>query len=123
MFDLQKPTTQMLGRWQPWHRGHTTLFKQAYKKTGQVCIMVRTMELSEKNPFNLEQVRDKIIESLHSEGFKENYDYIIVYVPNIVDISYGRDVGYTITQHDLGQEIHSISATKIRAEMKAEGKI
>ena len=19
MFDLQKPTTQMLGRWQPWH--------------------------------------------------------------------------------------------------------
>ena len=33
-------------------------------------------------------------------------------VPNIVDISYGRGVGYILTEHDLGKEIHSISATK-----------
>ena len=41
MFDSQKPTTQMLGRWQPWHDGHTELFKRALAETGQVCIMVR----------------------------------------------------------------------------------
>ena len=29
MFDWTKPTTQMLGRWQPWHKGHTELFKRA----------------------------------------------------------------------------------------------
>ena len=29
MFDWQKPTVQMLGRWQPWHDGHTALFKKA----------------------------------------------------------------------------------------------
>ena len=23
MFDWKKPTVQMLGRWQPWHDGHT----------------------------------------------------------------------------------------------------
>ena len=22
-FDFKKPTVQMLGRWQPWHEGHT----------------------------------------------------------------------------------------------------
>jgi hypothetical protein len=37
-------------------------------------------------------------------------------VPNIVDISYGRGVGYTFTEHNLGEEIHQISATKIRAD-------
>jgi hypothetical protein len=44
-------------------------------------------------------------------------------VPNIVDISYGRGVGYTFTQHDLGKEIHSISATKIRNNLRKEGKL
>ena len=42
-------------------------------------------------------------------------------VPNIVDISYGRGVGYTFTEHDLGKDIHDISATKIRAKMRDEG--
>ena len=41
MFNPQRPTTQMLGRWQPWHDGHTELFKRALAETGQVCIMVR----------------------------------------------------------------------------------
>ena len=40
-FDYQKPTAQMLGRWQPWHPGHTALFKKALEVTGQVAIMVR----------------------------------------------------------------------------------
>ena len=42
-------------------------------------------------------------------------------VPNIVDIAYGRDVGYTFTQHDLGKKIHDISATKIRNRMRKSG--
>jgi hypothetical protein len=44
-------------------------------------------------------------------------------VTNIVDISYGRGVGYTFTQHDLGEETHSISATKIRAAMREKGEL
>ena len=50
-----------------------------------------------------------------------NEEYIVMKVPNIVDISYGRGVGYTFTEHDLGKEIHSISATNIRAEMREKG--
>ena len=44
-------------------------------------------------------------------------------MPNIIDISYGRGVGYSFTEHDLGEEIHSISATKIRSKMRREGKL
>ena len=28
MFNWKKPTVEMLGRWQPWHDGHTELFKK-----------------------------------------------------------------------------------------------
>ena len=137
LFDWKKPTTQMLGRWQPWHAGHTALFKKALLETGQVCIQIRdvggivgqdaganrTTTKQDDNPFNLETVKKNIIDALGDEGFVYNEDYIIMLVPNIVDISYGRGVGYTFTQHDLGEDIHNISATKIRAQLRAEGKI
>ena len=56
--------------------------------------------------------------------FECGYSHIIALsVPNIVDISYGRGVGYTFTEHDLGAEIHNISATKIRKQMREEGKL
>ena len=45
---------------------------------------------------------------------------MIIKVPNIIDISYGRGVGYSFSEHDLGKEIHEISATKIRKEMRSK---
>ena len=136
MFSWKNPTTQMLGRWQPWHDGHTELFKRALAETGQVVIMVRDVGgivgedagagrtvAQTDNPFNIETVKNNIIDGLGKHGFVYNKDYIIMLVPNIVDISYGRGVGYTFTEHDLGKEIHDISATKIRAKMREEGKL
>jgi hypothetical protein len=136
MFDWKKPTTQMLGRWQPWHDGHTALFKKALLETGQVCIQIRDVggivgqdagagrtAAQTDNPFDIETVKTNIIENLGKEGFVYNDDYIIMLVPNIVDISYGRGVGYTFTQHDLGEEIHNISATKIREQLRKDGKL
>ena len=135
-FDWKKPTTQMLGRWQPWHDGHTALFKKAYAETGQVCIMIRDVGgiigddagagrtvAQDDNPFILMDVIRGIQKGLGDAGFTEGVEYVIMRVPNIVDISYGRGVGYTFTQHDLGEEIHNISATKIRAQLRAEGKL
>ena len=119
-FDWQKPTTQMLGRWQPWHDGHTELFKRAIKETGQVAIMVRNI-LDKDNPFEFHQISSDIQWALKQIGYEHHIDYIIMQVPNIVDISYGRGVGYTFTEHDLGKEIHNISATNIRAEMRKQG--
>ena len=70
------------------------------------------------NPFEFEDVKQRIISSLELEGFKNEREFIVIKVPNITDISYGRGVGYTFTEHDLGEEIHKISATKIRKEMR-----
>ena len=136
MFDWKKPTTQMLGRWQPWHDGHTELFRKALAETGQVCIMVRDVggivgedagagrtAKQDDNPFDKETVKNNIVTALFNKGFTYDEDYVIMFVPNIVDISYGRGVGYTFTQHDLGEEIHNISATKIRAEMRDKGEL
>ena len=44
-WDNKKPTAQMLGRWQPFHDGHYTLFKEIIKKTGQVCIQIRDVKV------------------------------------------------------------------------------
>ncbi len=123
MFDWKKPTVQMLGRWQPWHEGHTQLFKKAVIETGQVCIMIRDVEGLDDNPFSSTDVANNIIKELSKENFTYNNDYVIIKVPNIVNISYGREVGYTFTEHDLGEDIHNISATKIRADMRKEGKL
>lgn len=133
MFNPMEPTVQMLGRWQPWHAGHQELFKRAHAMTGQVAIMIRTVPQKREansrvpgqndNPFVVEDVKQQIIKALAKDGFTEHHDYVIMVVPNIVDISYGRGVGYTFTEHDLGEEIHNISATKIRAKMREDGKL
>ena len=129
MFDYKKPTVQLLGRWQPWHDGHTALFKKALEKTGQVCIMIRDVQGADAgmgnndNPFGYKQARRNIIAALNKAGYFIGIEYEIIKVPNIVDISYGRGVGYTLTQHDLGADIHNISATKIRKKMRKEGKL
>lgn len=135
-FDNKKPTTQMLGRWQPWHDGHTALFEKALAETGQVCIMIRDVggivgedagagrtAAQTDNPFDVQEVKRNIRAGLYAAGYAYGEQYIIMEVPNIVDISYGRGVGYTFTEHDLGADIHNISATKIRAKMREEGKL
>ena len=135
-FDWKKPTVQMLGRWQPWHQGHQELFKRIYTITGQVCIQIRDVggivgedagagrtATQDDNPFDYERVFDNIVMGLAQDGFTYGNEYVIMRVPNIVDISYGRGVGYTFTEHDLGEKIHDISAPKIRAEMRELGKL
>ena len=126
----------MLGGWQPWHDGHTELFRRALAESGQVCIMIRDVggivgqdagggrtATQDDNPFEHQQVVENIKQGLADAGFTYDEEYVIMKVPNIVDISYGRGVGYTFTEHDLGKDVHDISATKIRAQMRAEGKL
>ena len=114
-FNWQKETVQMLGRWQPWHPGHRALFNRAIAKTGQVVIQIRDCQgWQGSNPFAIDQVKQRIKRDL-DPLFQGQYE--IQVVPNIVNITYGRDVGYKIEQEVFDEETHSISATKIRKEM------
>ena len=129
MFDWKKPTVQMLGRWQPWHQGHQELFKRCVAKTGQVIIQVRDVQGSsggngqEDNPFDWETVCKNIEEGLSRDGFKKGVDYEIMLVPNIVNISYGRGVGYVFEEEVSEDSITNISATKIREKLRQEGEL
>jgi adenylylsulfate kinase len=115
VFEWRKETVQMLGRWQPWHSGHRALFERALAKTGQVVIQIRDCQgWNDSNPFDIERVKFFIRRDLDPlyQG-----QYTIMVVPNIVNITYGRDVGYKIEQEVFDDAIHDISATKIRKEM------
>jgi len=116
-WDNKRPTVQMLGRWQPWHDGHLALFKRAHAKTGQVAVMVRDVGGSKDNPFDFIDVKKRIIDGLTAAGFVHQRDFMVLFVPNITNITYGRDVGYKIEQEVFDDETHAISATKIRKEM------
>jgi nicotinamide mononucleotide adenylyltransferase len=118
VFSWQKETVQMLGRWQPWHPGHRALFERAIAKTGQVVIQIRDCQgWNGSNPFAIEQVKSYIRRDL-DPIFQGQYE--IQVVPNVVNITYGRDVGYKIEQEVFDDVTHSISATKIRKEMGIE---
>tara|TARA_B100000925_G_scaffold11283_1_gene8001 strand:- start:1687 stop:2079 length:393 start_codon:yes stop_codon:yes gene_type:complete len=129
MFDPKKPTVLLLGRWQPWHDGHLALFKRAFAKTGQVIIQVRDVKDSsggegqEDNPFSFNEISEDITKKLLSSGYKINQDFIIQLVPNITNITYGRGVGYKIEQEFFESDVESISATKIRKDLREKGKI
>lgn len=112
LHDWREPTTLMLGRYQPWHEGHHALYEEAGKRTKQVVLGVRdTQGTSEKDPLSFNQVKEYIAQ----DPFMDKA--MIVKMPNITNIVYGRDVGYKIEQVDLGATIHAISATEKRKEM------
>ena len=129
MFDWKKPTVQLLGRWQPWHGGHQELFKRALKKTGQVVIQVRDVQGvsagmgHNDNPFDWDLVCKNISAGLSKDGFKRGVEYEIMLVPNIVNITYGRGVGYVFEEESFEESIEEISATQIRMQMREKGEL
>jgi hypothetical protein len=129
MFNWKKPTVQMLGRWQPWHDGHQALFKRCVAKTGQVVIQVRDVKGAsggdgqDDNPFDWDEVCSNIEKGLAVDGFKRGVEYEIMLVPNIVNITYGRGVGYAFDEEIFEESVTSISATKIRKKLREEGKL
>jgi adenylylsulfate kinase len=110
LVDWTKPTTLLLGRYQPWHDGHSALMSEGLKRTNQVVIGVRSSyKTSEKDPFTYPEVK-QFIESKETNPF-------VLQFPNITNIIYGRDVGYKIEKVDLSPELQSISATAIRSKL------
>ena len=116
----QAPTALLIGRYQPFHKGHKTLVAEALKRTGQVCIALRDVGgTDDSNPYDFETVRENILNACTDFGDKIK----VVELPNITDIFYGRGVGYNIEELVLDKEIQQISATKIRAgEIGTDGK-
>jgi FAD synthase len=110
-----------IGRWQPLHEGHQQLFRQVISEGGKVCVAIRDGEVNEKNPFSPFQVMDNIFNEMQAEVEAGTLKVIII--PDICSVEFGRGVGYDIIEHIPPPEVAEISATKIREQMKAEGKL
>ena len=118
VFDWQRETVQMLGRWQPWHDGHRALFERLIARTGQVAIQIRDCQgWQGSNPFEITPVKSFIRRDL-DPIYQGQYE--IQVVPNIVHIGWGRGVGYTAGEEMFDDTITDISATKIRKTLGLE---
>jgi len=113
--------SMFIGRWQPLHIGHMWLFEERLKEGKNVCIAIRDIEPDENQPWTAEEVKanvEKEYKVLIDKGRVK-----VTIVPDIESINYGRGVGYDIIEHIPPDGIGEVSATKIRAKMREDGKL
>jgi nicotinamide mononucleotide adenylyltransferase len=116
-----KQYSMFIGRWQPWHDGHKWLIDQRLNEGKNVLICIRDIEPNEKNPFTAQEVEGNIKRELWRLVGEERVKVMII--PDIESVNFGRGVGYDIIEHIPPQEVGDISATKIREQLKQEGKL
>jgi cytidyltransferase-like protein len=110
-----------IGRWQPLHKGHQEMFQQAMNEGKNILICIRDIQPDEKNPYSAEEVKSNILNH-YSKEVEEGKVKVMV-IPDICSVEFGRGVGYDIIEHLPPLDIANISATKIREELRSEGKL
>jgi len=110
-----------IGRWQPLHSSHQALFQEALNEGKNLLICIRDGEVNEKNPFTPEEVK-RNIEDVYALLVNSGIMKVMI-IPDIDSVNFGRGVGYDIIEHIPPTEIGDVSATKIREQMRKEGKL
>jgi nicotinamide mononucleotide adenylyltransferase len=116
-----KTYSMFIGRWQPFHDGHKWVLNEMLGEGKNVLICIRDIEPDDNNPFTAKEVENNLngqLLDLIQEGRVK-----VMIIPNIESVNFGRGVGYDIIEHIPPTEVGDISATKIREELKKEGKI
>jgi cytidyltransferase-like protein len=117
----EKQYAMFCGRWQPLHEGHQYIFKQSMYAGNNVLICIRDVKPDEKNPYSAHEVLANI-EEFYSQEIHDGRIKVMI-IPDICSINFGRGVGYDIIEHVVPENIAEISATKIREQLKKEGKL
>jgi nicotinamide mononucleotide adenylyltransferase len=102
-----------IGKWQPWHEGHTWLIEQRLKLGKNILIGIREIENPKYTP---RDIMTQILREFPNEINDGTIDF--VELPDIESVNSGRDVGYDIIEHKPTKDIKKISATKIRNKIK-----
>jgi len=116
-----KQYSMFVGRFQPFHAGHRWIVNEILDEGKNVLICIRDIEPDDKNPYTSQEVENRITGELIDLIMEGRVKVIII--PNIESINFGRGVGYDIIEHIPPQEVSDISATKIREQMRKEGKL
>ena len=119
--NLGKQYSMFIGRWQPWHPGHRWLIDQRLEEDKNVLICIRDIAPDEKNPWSAIEVMGNLYQELADLIEADRVKVIII--PDIESVNFGRGVGYDIIEHIPPTEVNDISATKIREQMRQEGKL
>lgn len=113
-YDSNAPASLFIGRWQPFHDGHKKLIETVLIKGKPVVVAIRDTEVSHKNPYSTSERWAMI-----HRGLREYGELVkIITVPDIDEVCYGRDVGYSVRQIELDKETEAISGTKTREASK-----
>jgi len=113
--------SMFVGRWQPWHGGHRWLIDQRLDEGKRVLLCIREVEPDEQNPWTAQQIYDNL--SIELVDLIDDGRVKLHIIPDIESINYGRGVGYDIIEHVPPHVVSEISATKIRKQMRDEGKL
>ena len=118
---MSKKYSMFIGRWQPWHPGHRWLIDQRLNDGKNVLICIRDVEPNEKQPWTADEVMLNL--STELKDLLNKGKIKIIKIPDVESINYGRGVGYEVIEHIPPEDIKEISATKIRAKMRKDGKL
>ena len=121
---LEPKTNQyamFIGRWQPLHDGHKQLFQQALNDGKNLLICIREGEINDKNPYTAEEVKEVI--EMEYALFVSNGVVKVMVIPDICSVEFGRGVGYDIIEHIPPTKVGEISATKVREQLRKDGKL
>ena len=76
-----------------------------------MCIAIRdTHGIDDKNPLPFFAVKQRIEAALSAYAGR----FVVVPLPNITNVFYGRDVGYAVERIVLDEATEAISATNVR---------
>ena len=116
-----KQYSMFVGRFQPFHAGHRWIVDEILNEGKNVLICIRDIEPDDKNPYTSQEVENRIAGELIDLIMDGRVRVMII--PDIESINFGRGVGYDIIEHIPPQEVSDISATKIREQLRNEGKL
>lgn len=108
MYNAHKRYAMFIGRWQPFHNGHKYIIDQALAQGQNVCVAIRNTEISEKNPYTVQQ-RTEMLRRVYGDKV------MVVVIPDITSINIGRKVGYAVNRVDPPEHIGKISGTNVRS--------
>ena len=116
-----KQYSMFVGRFQPFHAGHRWIVDEILNEGKNVLICISDIEPDDKNPYTSQEVENRIAGELIDLIMDGRVRVMII--PDIESINFGRGVGYDIIEHIPPQEVSDISATKIREQLRNEGKL
>ena len=96
-----------IGRFQPLHKGHIKLIQTVLDEGKNVCVALKDTPINDKNPYSIKQ-RKKMFNKVFGNKI------IVMSIPNVKEVCYGRKVGWGIREIKLDKKTELISATKIR---------